>query len=80
MVGEGRRGGRGGRGRGGRGEGEQIPPPAPGQNVPYIGTLLTRNRTHASNRAYDNVSYFNFYELIYLFKLLIIIIKYGSLG
>ena len=25
-------------------------------NVPYRGSLLTRNETHASNRAYDDVS------------------------
>ena len=39
--GGGRRGGGGGRG-GGR-----------GGRAPYGGTLLTRNQSHASNRAYD---------------------------
>ena len=39
------------RGGGGRGGGR-------GGLVPYRGTLLTRNETHASNRAYDDVSVF----------------------
>jgi hypothetical protein len=32
---------------------------------PYRGSLLTRNKTHASNRAYEHVS-FNFIHLIFI--------------
>jgi hypothetical protein len=41
--------------RGGRGRGREPEPEYPRNEVPYRGSLLTRNSTHASNRAYDMV-------------------------
>jgi hypothetical protein len=37
------------------GQAQGAEPEYPRQERPYRGTLLTRNPTHASNRAYDKV-------------------------
>lgn len=50
-------GGRRAEGQGSRGQGAQggNEEEFPRREFPYQGSLLTRNRKHASNRAYDKV-------------------------
>lgn len=59
---------RGGGGQRGQGQGSQgaNEEQYPRREIPYRGSLLTRNRNHASNRAYDKVKY-NSYMMIFKF-------------